>query len=90
MLPEENKEEPKTLKEEILDKLSTLITAAFGLVAALAWNEFMKTAFKQFFGEANTLLPMLSYAITVTIIAVILIFVVARGIAKLKGEKTHT
>lgn len=26
------------MKVEIIEKLSTLVTAAFGLVAALAWN----------------------------------------------------
>ena len=32
----------KKLRLEILEKLSSLITAGFGLVAALAWNEAIK------------------------------------------------
>jgi hypothetical protein len=40
-------DESKTpLKEEILDKLAVLITAAFGLVSALAWNQAITAIFK--------------------------------------------
>lgn len=50
-----------------MENLATLITAAFALVAALAWND----AIQQLFREFNTAVPMLLYAITVTIIAII-------------------
>jgi hypothetical protein len=33
------------MKIEVLEKLSELITAAFGLVAALAWNEAIRSLF---------------------------------------------
>ncbi|MEK6971925.1 MAG: DUF5654 family protein, partial [Thermoproteota archaeon] len=36
-------EKPKGIIEEILDKLGSLVAAAFGLVAALAWNEAIQT-----------------------------------------------
>tara|TARA_Y100000310_G_scaffold345081_1_gene461664 strand:+ start:2933 stop:3121 length:189 start_codon:yes stop_codon:yes gene_type:complete len=48
----------------------TLATAAFGFVAALAWNDAIQALFIEFFGEPNTLFPMLTYAIIVTIAAV--------------------
>ena len=83
---EEGKEEPKTLKEEILDKFGALITAAFGLVAALAWNEAMKAIFKEVFGSADSIIPLIIYASIVTIVAVILTFMIAKGIAKAKGQ----
>lgn len=82
----DDKEEPKTLKEEILDKFGALITAAFGLVAALAWNEAIKAIFKEVFGTAESIIPLIIYASMVTIIAIILTFIIARGIAKAKGE----
>lgn len=79
-------EKPVTLKQEVLDKIAALVTAAFGLVAALAWNDAIKTIFKEIFGDSSTVVPMLIYAIVVTIIAVILIIIVARAVAKSKNE----
>lgn len=35
------------MRVEIIEKLSGLITAAFGLVAALAWNEAIQGLFKE-------------------------------------------
>ena len=84
-MPDEE-EKPKTLKEEVLDKIAALVTAAFGLVAALAWNDAIKTIFKEVFGENSTVGPMLLYAIVVTIIAVILTIIVARAVANAKNK----
>ena len=80
---EEEKEPP--MKILIVDKMSALITAAFGLVAALAWNEAIKAIFKEVFGSSESVAPMLAYAITVTIIAVILTILVARSLSKMKS-----
>ena len=81
---EEEKEPP--MKILIVDKMSALITAAFGLVAALAWNEAIKAIFKEVFGSSETIAPMLAYAITVTIVAVILTILVARSLSKMKAS----
>jgi uncharacterized membrane protein YidH (DUF202 family) len=81
---EEEKEPP--MKILIVDKMSALITAAFGLVAALAWNEAIKAIFKEVFGSSETIVPMLAYAITVTIVAVILTILVARSLSKMKAR----
>jgi hypothetical protein len=66
------------MKAKVVDKVTGLITAAFGLVAALAWNEAIKALFVGPCGAENAgALCMLSnggpwvYAITVTIIAII-------------------
>jgi len=75
-----------TMKTEILDKIAALVTAAFGLVAALAWNDAIKTIFKEIFGEQSTIGPMLLYAIVVTIMAVILTIIVARAVSNAKGS----
>ena len=82
----EEEEEKPTLKTEILDKISALVTAAFGLVAALAWNDAIKAIFKEVFGESNTIGPMVLYAVIVTIIAVILTIIVARAVANAKDK----
>jgi uncharacterized membrane protein (DUF106 family) len=76
-----DEDKPAPLKQEILDKIAALITAAFGLVAALAWNDAIKAVFKEIFGTADAIGPMLS----ITIIAVILTIIVARAAAKAKS-----
>ena len=81
-LADEEKEPP--MKILMMDKMSALITAAFGLVAALAWNEAIKAIFKEIFGTSETIAPMLAYAIIVTIAAVVLTILVARSISKMK------
>jgi hypothetical protein len=86
-MAEEGKK-PPTLFQEILDKFSALITAAFGLVAALAWNDAIKAIFVDVFGEQSTVVPMLVYAIVVTILAVVLTFIVARAIMKAKEKSS--
>ena len=78
-------DKPAPLKQEILDKIAALVTAAFGLVAALAWNDAIKAIFKEVFGTADAIGPMLVYAIMVTIIAVILTIIVARAASKAKN-----
>jgi len=59
------------MKNEVIEKLAALITAAFGLVAALAWNGAIQAIFKQVFGTAEGIGPMLTYAIVVTLLAVV-------------------
>ena len=81
---EEQKKEPP-MKILVLDKMSALIAAAFGLVAALAWNEAIKAIFKEIFGTSDSIAPLLAYAITVTIAAVILTIVIARALSKAKA-----
>ncbi len=58
------------MRPEVIDKFAALITAAFGLVAALAWNGAILAIFKKIFGTAEGITPMIIYAVIVTIIAV--------------------
>jgi len=59
------------MKKEVIEKLAILITTAFGLIAALAWNDAIKQVFIEVFGTAEGVGPMLVYAVVVTIIAVV-------------------
>jgi len=59
------------LQVEIIEKIAALLTAAFGLVAALAWNDAIKAIFKEIFGTAEAIAPMVTYAVVITIIAVV-------------------
>ena len=80
-----NEDTKSPLHREILDKMAALITAAFGLVAALAWNDAIKAVFKEIFGSSDAIGPMLAYAVIVTIIAVILTLTVARAASRAKS-----
>ena len=74
-----------SVKLEIIEKMSALITAAFGLVAALAWNTAIQTWFVE--NLQNTGGPWI-YAIIITIIAVIMTIWIGRIAGKLtKKEK---
>ena len=70
------------MKKDVIEKLSALIIAAFGLVAALAWNGAIQAIFKQVFGASDTVSAMLTYAIIVTIIAVIVTIWIGKMEAK--------
>lgn len=41
------------MKQDVIKQLAALITAAFGLVAALAWNTAIQEIFRLAFGEAS-------------------------------------
>lgn len=76
------------MKYEVIDKISALMTAAFGLIAALAWND----AIKSLFAEGGPLYFMASsgiwgYAILVTILAVIMTIWIGRVAEKAKAEE---
>ncbi len=73
-----------TFKVQLLETFAALITAAFGLVAALAWNETIKTAVAAVFGTEDSLLGLLVYAIIVTILAVIMTLLISRALGKAK------
>jgi len=72
------------MKKEVIEKLVALITAAFGLVAALAWNGAIQVIFKAVFGTADSIVAMLTYAIVVTIIAIYVTIKIGRLAEKAK------
>ncbi len=84
-------EEQKSLKIELLEKISSLSTAGFGLVAALAWNEAIQGMFTQFFPKpGENLIALTGYALFITIIVVIITVQLSRMVntAKKALEKT--
>jgi len=78
------------MKSEILDKFAALITFAFGLVAALAWNGAIIAIFTKYFGTAENITAMIIYAVIVTLIAVLATMLIARSIKKSKGAAPST
>ena len=77
------------MRKDVIKALAALITAAFGLVAALAWNTAIQELFLVIFGDQSGLIPLVFYAIVVTVIAVIATLAIGRAAAAagVKEEK---
>ena len=71
------------IKEATIKNITSLMTAAFGLVAALAWNSAIQKIFALVFGTQGGLYAMLSYAVVVTLIAVAVTVYLGRLLGKL-------
>ncbi len=67
--PNETKEQ-FNLRINIFKKTLELMTSAFALVAALAWNDAVQMTFKQVFGDLSGLWAKYLYALIVTGIVV--------------------
>lgn len=79
----------RAFQAEVVDKMSALATAAFGLVAALAWNNAIQSFFKRYYAapdDPNALGALTAYATIVTLIAVFVIILIGRLAGRLKKE----
>ncbi len=81
----------ESFKVQLLESMSALIVSAFGLVAALAWNEAIKQMVGAVFESSEDLIGLTIYALLVTIIAVAATMLITRATEKakraMKGEK---
>ena len=75
------------MQKEVIEKVSALVTAAFGLVAALAWNTAIQEIFRLIFGDQSGVWAMIFYAVVVTIIAVVVTILVGRAAQKAGAKK---
>ena len=71
-------------KVQFLETTAALITSAFGLVAALAWNEAIKAAIGLWLQNDDQVIGMVIYALIVTVIAVVATLAIAMTLAKAK------
>lgn len=76
------KETVVEMKGQVLATIATLMTTAFGLIAALAWNEAIKAIILELFPTQGGITGLLIYAVLITIIAVVATVIIARAIAK--------
>ena len=74
-----------SFKVLFLETTAALITSAFGLVAALAWNEAIKKAIGMWLSADDEVIGLVIYALIVTVIAVIATLLIALALAKAKG-----
>ena len=77
-------EKSNEFKVQLLETFASLITAAFGLVAALAWNEAIKQMVAAVFNSSDDLVGLCVYAIIVTVLAVIMTLLIARSLNNAK------
>ncbi len=60
----------------VVSQMLTLMVSSFGLVAALAWNEVVKSLvesyIKPYFGSSSGFISLLLYAVMVTILAAVI------------------
>lgn len=75
------------MTSEVLDKIIQLMTAAFGLVAALAWNAAIQALFTAIFGDAGNLAAKFFYAIVVTAIVVFVTIRLGRISERVKRDE---
>lgn len=75
------------IRKEFAKKTLDLMTSGFGLVAALAWNEFIKELIDVYiqpvFGQSSGLASKFVYAFVVTALAVMVTY----NLSKLVGKK---
>jgi hypothetical protein len=80
------KKEKRAFRLLVWDKTHTLLSAALGLVAALAWNDAIQSLFRLIFGEAASLYAKFFYAVAVTALSVFLVARLTHLTSKLNGD----
>jgi hypothetical protein len=76
----------KNLKLEILEQLSSLITAGFGLVAALAWNDAIKELISVILPQPSMLWGKIIYALIITALVVVVTINLGKIVNHLKED----
>ena len=100
-LYEQEVKKQKRIRDQIMDdaqefrkqfaaRALKLLTSGFGLVSALAWNEFIKETvniyIKPYFGKSSGLISLLIYALVVTALAVFITYQLSKIADKDKEE----
>lgn len=73
--------------KDFVEKFTTLITASFSLLAALAWNETIKAFVQKYISPGGDFVSMLVYASLVTIIAVLVAIYLNRFAKKIIAKE---
>ena len=81
-------------QKAVVKQMLTLATSGFGLVAALAWNELIKTAINEYVKSkvdvGSSIISLVIYALVVTFLAVFITLQLSKLAEKLEtkgGEK---
>jgi hypothetical protein len=68
----------------------TLASASLGLVAALAWNEAIKSTIQHVLGTADSLAGLYTYAIVATVLAIVVLATLAAVASRIGGQAAMT
>lgn len=87
MADEQKSVAQRSLKVEILEKMGQLVTTGFGIVAALAWNDFIRKLFDRFITKPeDNLLALLGYAVVVTTLIVVVTYQLGKLLERAKTQ----
>lgn len=78
----------KSLRLQILEQMASLVTAGFGLVAALAWNDAIQSLFKLFLPETGEVWAKFIYAVLITVMVVFITLRLSGIIDRIKGNSS--
>jgi len=73
------------VSKEVIEKIADLMTAAFGLIAALAWNSAIQALVGQFVQPGSGPIALIIYAIIITVVAVLVTVWIARVTKRFSG-----
>lgn len=89
-MPSNSRKDSKKLHAMLAKQMLTLATAAFGLVAALAWNsliqEFVNSYVKKFLPNGSGIISLLIYALVVTVLAVFVTYQLSKLSERFENE----
>jgi hypothetical protein len=77
------------IKPSYLGTMIALATAAFGLIAALAWNKFITDLIALFLKPGKGVWAELLYAVIITVIAIVVIQSLGRVAEREPGPKVR-
>ncbi len=76
------------MTKKFVEKFAALITGAFALLAALAWNDAIKTLINTYVSKGDDVLSLFIYAVIITILAVLVSYYINEFATKiLKREE---
>jgi high-affinity Fe2+/Pb2+ permease len=79
-------EKTSRFSKEVIATMISLATAAFGVVAALAWNSAITALFTAVFGTNARISALFVYAVLITLIGVVVIVVLGRIAARISAQ----
>jgi hypothetical protein len=71
---------------EVVATMISLASAAFGVVAALAWNEAITGWFNEYFSKGGRIGALFVYAVVVTLVGVVVIVLLGRLAARISAQ----
>lgn len=77
----------REFRNQFIVTFSTLLTSAFALVAAFAWNDLVKEAIEKYISTGQTIISRVVYVLLVTLLAVVVSFQFGKLAASYKVEQ---